>query len=76
MQSGKVINIIERVFLMKIKNDKLDIKKEIKIKHKNDYIKCDNCRNKVEIIDEEIESLEGFSYIECPYCSQQIIINK
>jgi DNA-directed RNA polymerase subunit RPC12/RpoP len=45
-------------------------KKKIKL------IKCDKCRERFELIEEDIIKIGQFSYIECVHCGQQVILKK
>jgi DNA-directed RNA polymerase subunit RPC12/RpoP len=40
------------------------------------YLKCDNCKQKYELLEEEIVRMGDLRYIECPYCCTQQILKK
>jgi DNA-directed RNA polymerase subunit RPC12/RpoP len=40
------------------------------------YLKCDNCKQKFELCEEEIVRLGDLKYIECVYCGTQHILKK
>lgn len=45
-------------------------------KKKVKYIKCDKCKERFELNEEDIVEYSEIKYIECPKCSQEIILKK
>lgn len=45
-------------------------------KKKVKYIKCDKCKERFELNEEDIIRIEGLEYVECPYCSCEKILKK
>jgi DNA-directed RNA polymerase subunit RPC12/RpoP len=57
-------------------NKKVRIKKLLKDAgrtRKIKFIKCD-CKNKVELIEEDIIKINGIKYITCPFCGVDILL--
>jgi len=46
------------------------------VRKKKTKIKCDKCKERFEIDKNDYIKIESVVYCECPYCGQQIIINK
>jgi DNA-directed RNA polymerase subunit RPC12/RpoP len=38
------------------------------------FLKCDGCRQRFELIEEDIVRIEKFSYVECPFCGEQNLL--
>jgi DNA-directed RNA polymerase subunit RPC12/RpoP len=46
-------------------------------KHKKiKYIKCNNCKSRVPLIEENIIHIANLKYIVCDQCGEQIILHK
>jgi len=42
-------------------------------KRKN-FLKCESCKEKFEISENDIEKIEGYKYIICPCCGENILL--
>ncbi|WP_297419620.1 hypothetical protein [Clostridium sp.] len=52
------------------------MKQDGRERRRKTYIKCDKCKERFEYNEEDIIKYEGISYLECPCCSQEIILKK
>jgi len=43
-------------------------------RRRKNFLKCDNCKERFEINESDIEKIEGYKYIICPCCGENIIL--